>query len=108
MTANDVFFTEAGIGALIAVLLEVFPKVKTWWAPLGARQKQASILGIAAVISLASTGLNCFYYGNCPPDWLAVVGEVGMAFFSALTGAVVMYTGTKKLKKPQPDGPETE
>ena len=92
---DELYLTEAGIGFLISVLLEVTPKLKTWWGAREPKQKQSIVLGIIAALSVVGVGLDCFYYDVCPADWVQVLRGVSMAFLAGMTGTVVAHSGTK-------------
>ena len=97
---DEFFYTQAGIAALIAILLEVVPRLKDWWQPLVVRQKQVIILSIVAVIALATGFWPCLE-GACPTEPLQIVNTVIGAFLTSLIASQGTHAGTKYLTAPK-------
>ena len=75
--------TAALLAALLSLVMEWAPKVRTWWeAQSETRKRGLMALGVA-VITLATVGGNCWIYDACPADWVTTVKDVFLTFLVA-------------------------
>ena len=96
---DNFFYTQAGVAALIAILLEVVPKLKEWWQPLVPKQKQVILLGVVAMIALSTAFWPCLS-GTCPTEPWQIVNTIIGAFLTSLIASQGTYAGTKYLTRP--------
>ena len=82
--------------ALLALLLEWFPKLKTWWESLSAAKKTTlNALGVA-VISILAMMIPCWRGGECPADPLDAAWKFLLTALLALAANQATYQAVKK------------
>lgn len=67
----------AMVATLVALMLEWFPGLATWWeGTFSPAQKRGIMSAIVAIICIAVVGINCSRGQTCPTDWLGFVFQV--------------------------------
>jgi hypothetical protein len=84
------------VATVISLLLEWFPRVRTWWEKFTSPQKQGMMAGVVALISLAVVGVNCARGLSCPADWWAVLANIFLTFLAAAAVQQGVHQLTKR------------
>lgn len=97
---NESMMTNAGVAAVVAVLLslllEWFPGLATRWDELSSSRKRGIMALAVLLISASSVGLNCYVRDVCPVDWLAWVTDALLVFIAAAAGQQGVHLLTKR------------
>lgn len=81
---NENMSIAAIVATIVALLLEWFPGLRTWWEGFTSAQRQGIMAGIVAVTSVVVVVGNCYLWGEvCPADWAAFLREILLAFLAA-------------------------
>jgi hypothetical protein len=91
------------VGALLALLLETVPGLKTWWTALTPERKQGINLLLIFVTTILFVLIPVAAGGPLPQGWNWLL-EPLTVFLAALTGSQATHSGTKLLLGPKADG----
>jgi len=91
------------VGALLALLLEIVPGLKTWWTALTPKRKQGFNLLFVFVATILFVLLPVLFAGAPLPEGWGWLLEPLTIFLAALTGSQATHAGTKLLVGPKAD-----
>ena len=83
-------------GAVLALFLDLFPKISTTWVALPSRQKQAYNLLWVLIVTIAFIVIPGLVNGSWPVGWDWLLNPLTI-FFVTLAGNQSTYIGTRYL-----------
>jgi len=83
-TGSNAAALQLMISALLAILLDWLPGLRTWWHPLEENQKKVymSVLLFLSLIGLAFS--ECYLNGVCPEVWTDYILELAGVYLAGL------------------------